>query len=97
MRSTDDLLRVSALYAGVAGRFERARGGLRLAESFGLSLSLSFLVASWLAAWPSLGGVLFGALFIEFVPNPPTSFPSISARRQGAAGAIYGCSYTSWP
>ena len=38
-------------------------------ESFGLALSLSFLVGIVVGGLASLGGVLFGALFIEFVPN----------------------------
>ena len=38
-------------------------------DSFGVFLSLSFLVGIVVGGLGSIGGVLFGALFIEFVPN----------------------------
>jgi branched-chain amino acid transport system permease protein len=60
---------VSALYAGVAGGLSAIAVGFVSPESFGLSLSLSFLVGIVVGGLASLGGVLFGALFIEFVPN----------------------------
>ena len=60
---------VSALYAGVAGGLSALAVGFVSPESFGLSLSLSFLVGIVVGGLASLGGMLFGALFIEFVPN----------------------------
>ena len=60
---------VSALYAGVAGGLSAIAVGFVSPESFGLPLSLAFLVGIVVGGLASLGGVLFGALFIEFVPN----------------------------
>src|SRR5579871_726729 len=60
---------VSALYAGVAGGLSALAVGFVSPESFGLTLSLSFLVGIVIGGLASLSGVLFGALFIEFVPN----------------------------
>ena len=60
---------ISALYAGVAGGLSAIAVGFVSPESFGLALSLSFLVGIVVGGLASLGGVLFGALFIEFVPN----------------------------
>ena len=71
---------VSALYAGVAGGLSAIAVGFVSPESFGLALSLAFLVGIVVGGLASLGGALFGALFIEFVPNSPTSSRSVSAK-----------------
>ena len=60
---------VSALYAGVAGGLSAIAVGFVSPDSFGLALSLAFLVGIVVGGLASIGGVIFGALFIEFVPN----------------------------
>ncbi len=60
---------VSALYAGIAGGLDAIAVGFVAPESFGLALSLSFVVGIVIGGLASIGGVLFGALFIEFMPN----------------------------
>ncbi len=60
-------------------------------ESFGLALSLSFLVGIVVGGLASLGGVLFGALFIEFVPNLADQLSvSFGESAKALPGAIYG-------
>ena len=59
---------VSALYAGVAGALGAIVVGFVSPESFGLSCR-SLLVGIVVGGLASIRGVLFGALFIEFVPN----------------------------
>ena len=60
-------------------------------ESFGLSLSLSFLVGIVVGGLASLGGVLFGALFIEFVPNLADQLSvNFGESAKALPGAIYG-------
>ena len=78
---------VSALYAGVAGGLSTLAVGFVSPESFGLALSLAFLVGIVVGGLASLGGALFGALFIEFVPNHRRpAHREFRRRRQGAAG-----------
>ena len=78
---------VSALYAGVAGGLSALAVGFVSPESFGLALSLAFLVGIVVGGLASIGGVLFGALFIEFVPNyRRPAFGQFRRKRQGAAG-----------
>ena len=82
---------VSALYAGVAGGLSAIAVGFVSPESFGLSLSLSFLVGIVVGGLASLGGVLFGALFIEFVPNLADQLSvSFGESAKALPGAIYG-------
>ena len=83
---------VSAFYAGVAGGLDAIAVGFVSPESFGLALSLAFLVGIVIGGLASIGGIVFGALFIEFVPNSPTSSPSISARTPRRCPARFtGC------
>ena len=78
---------VSALYAGVAGGLSAIAVGFVSPDSFGLPLSLAFLVGIVVGGLASLGGVLFGALFIEFVPNHRRpALGQFRRERQGAAG-----------
>jgi branched-chain amino acid transport system permease protein len=60
---------VSAMYTGIAG----ALGGLVAQfvspDSFSIFLSLGFLVGSVIGGVASISGAVFGALFIQFVPN----------------------------
>ncbi|HTR12883.1 MAG TPA: branched-chain amino acid ABC transporter permease [Roseiarcus sp.] len=82
---------VSALYAGVAGGLSAIAVGFVSPESFGLALSLSFLVGVVIGGLASLGGVIFGALFIEFVPNIADQLTmSFGESAKALPGAIYG-------
>jgi branched-chain amino acid transport system permease protein len=82
---------VSALYAGVAGGLSTLAVGFVSPESFGLPLSLSFLVGIVVGGLASLGGALFGALFIEFVPNIADQLTvSFGEGAKALPGAIYG-------
>lgn len=60
---------VSALYTGVAGALSAVVVGFVAPESFPLFLSLSFLVGVVVGGLASISGAVFGAFFIEFVPN----------------------------
>ena len=82
---------LSALYAGVAGGLSAIAVGFVSPESFGLPLSLAFLVGIVVGGLASLGGVLFGALFIEFVPNIADQLTvSFGESAKALPGAIYG-------
>ena len=82
---------VSALYAGVAGALGAIVVGFVSPDSFGLFLSLSFLVGIVVGGLASIRGVLFGALFIEFVPNYADQLSNLFGESAKALpGAIYG-------
>ena len=82
---------VSALYAGVAGGLSAIAVGFVSPDSFGLPLSLAFLVGIVVGGLGSLGGALFGALFIEFVPNIADQLTvSFGESAKALPGAIYG-------
>jgi len=82
---------VSALYAGVAGGLSAIAVGFVSPDSFGLPLSLAFLVGIVVGGLASLPGVLFGALFIEFVPNLADQLTvSFGESAKALPGAIYG-------
>ena len=82
---------VSALYAGVAGGLSAVAVGFVSPESFGLPLSLAFLVGIVVGGLASLGGVIFGALFVEFVPNIADQLTvSFGESAKALPGAIYG-------
>jgi branched-chain amino acid transport system permease protein len=82
---------VSALYAGLAGGLSAIAVGFVSPESFSLSLSLTFLVGIVVGGLASLGGVLFGALFIEFVPNFADQLSvNFGESAKALPGAIYG-------
>jgi branched-chain amino acid transport system permease protein len=60
-------------------------------DSFELFLSLSFLVGIVVGGLASISGVLFGALFIEFVPNYADQLSNLFGESAKALpGAIYG-------
>ena len=60
-------------------------------DSFGLALSLAFLVGIVVGGLASIGGVIFGALFIEFVPNYADQLSVYFGENAKALpGAIYG-------
>ena len=82
---------VSALYAGLAGGLSAIVVGFVSPESFGPQLSFAFLVGIVVGGLASLGGVLFGALFIEFVPNIADQLTvSFGEGAKALPGAIYG-------
>jgi branched-chain amino acid transport system permease protein len=60
---------VSAAYTGIAG----ALGALAIAfvapDTFNVFLSITFLVGIVVGGLASISGAIFGALFIQFVPN----------------------------
>ena len=75
---------VSAMYAGVGGALFSLPIGFVAPESFPLALSFAFLAAIVVGGLATIGGALFGALFIEFVPV-------LAADTNVAlAGVIYG-------
>jgi branched-chain amino acid transport system permease protein len=75
---------VSAAYTGVAG----ALGGLAVAfvapDTFNVFLSITFLVGIVIGGLASVSGAIFGALFIQFVPNYAQEIS------KAAPWAIYG-------
>jgi branched-chain amino acid transport system permease protein len=82
---------VSALYAGVAGALAAVVVGFVSPDSFGLLLSLSLLVGIVVGGLASIWGVLFGALFVEFVPNYADQLSDLFGESAKALpGAIYG-------
>ncbi len=82
---------VSALYAGVAGGLSAVAVGFVSPDSFGLALSLAFLVGIVVGGLASIGGVIFGALFIEFVPNYADQLSvQFGESAKALPGAIYG-------
>jgi branched-chain amino acid transport system permease protein len=82
---------VSAFYAGVAGGLDAIVVGFVSPESFGLALSLAFLVGIVVGGLASIGGMLFGAAFIEFVPNWADQLTVYFGENAKALpGAVYG-------
>ena len=75
---------ISASYTGIAG----AIGGLAIAfvapDSFNVFLSITFLVGIVIGGLASVPGAIFGALFIQFVPNYAQEIS------KAAPWAIYG-------
>lgn len=65
---------VSALYTGVAGALSAIVTGFVAPDSFPLFLSLSFLVGIVAGGLASISGAVYGAIFIEFVPNLSDDF-----------------------
>jgi branched-chain amino acid transport system permease protein len=82
---------ISAFYAGVAGGLDAIAVGFVSPESFGLALSLAFLVGIVVGGLASIPGVLFGAVFIEFVPNWADQLTVYFGENAKALpGAVYG-------
>jgi branched-chain amino acid transport system permease protein len=75
---------VSAAYAGVGGALFTLPLGFLAPESFPLALSFAFLAAIVVGGLATIGGALFGALFIEFVPVYAADVD------EALAGVIYG-------
>jgi branched-chain amino acid transport system permease protein len=60
---------VSAMYTGIAGAVGAIAVQFVAPDSFGLFLSLSLLIGVVVGGLASISGAIFGALFIQFVPN----------------------------
>jgi branched-chain amino acid transport system permease protein len=75
---------ISAMYTGVAGALGALVTQFVAPDSFPIFLSLSFLVGIVVGGVSSIAGAVFGAIFIEFVPN------IADAISDAAPWAIYG-------
>jgi branched-chain amino acid transport system permease protein len=60
---------VSALYTGVGGALSALAIQFVAPDSFGFFLSISFLVGIVVGGLASVSGAVFGAFFIQFIPN----------------------------
>ena len=60
---------VSAAYTGVAGALSAVTVAYVAPDSFDVFLSITFLVGIVIGGLASIPGAIFGALFIQFVPN----------------------------
>jgi branched-chain amino acid transport system permease protein len=75
---------VSAMYMGVAGALGAIAVQFVAPDSFGFFVSLTFLVGIVVGGLASISGALYGALFIQFVPNVADHIS------KAAPWAIYG-------
>ncbi|MFQ5804325.1 MAG: branched-chain amino acid ABC transporter permease [Candidatus Methylomirabilales bacterium] len=75
---------VSALYTGVAGALGAIVIQFVAPDSFNLFLSISFLVGVVVGGLASISGAIYGAFFIQFVPNYAQDIS------KAAPWAIYG-------
>jgi branched-chain amino acid transport system permease protein len=60
---------VSAMFTGVAGALGALAVQFVAPDSFGIFLSIVFLVGIVVGGLASISGALYGALFIQFIPN----------------------------
>ena len=60
---------VSALYTGVAGALGAIAVQFVAPDSFNIFLSLTFLIGIVIGGLASIPGAIFGAIFIQFIPN----------------------------
>jgi branched-chain amino acid transport system permease protein len=60
---------VSALYTGVAGALSAIGVAFVAPDSFTIFLSLSLMVGVVIGGLASIPGAIFGALFLQFIPN----------------------------
>lgn len=75
---------VSSMYAGVGGALYVFAIGFVAPESFTLTISFAFLAAVVVGGLGTIGGAIFGALFIEFVPVYAGDI------NEALSGVIYG-------
>jgi branched-chain amino acid transport system permease protein len=75
---------ISALYTGVAGALGAIVVQFVAPDSFTAGLSINFLVGVVIGGLASISGALWGALFIQFVPNVADQIS------KAAPWAIYG-------
>ena len=60
---------ISALYTGVAGSLSAVATAFVAPDSFGMFVSVFFLVGAVVGGLGTISGALIGAAFIQFVPN----------------------------
>jgi branched-chain amino acid transport system permease protein len=60
---------VSAMYTGIAGALGAIAVQYVAPDSFGFFLSITFLIGIVIGGLASIPGAIYGALFIQFVPN----------------------------
>ena len=75
---------ISAMYAGIAGALSALAVQFVSPDSFPLFLSLSLLVGIVVGGLASISGAVFGAIFVQFVPNMAEEIS------KAAPWAIYG-------
>jgi branched-chain amino acid transport system permease protein len=75
---------VSAMYTGVAGALGAIAVQFVAPDSFTIFLSISLLVGIVIGGLASISGAVYGALFIQFVPNIADQIS------KAAPWAIYG-------
>ncbi|HVL56843.1 MAG TPA: branched-chain amino acid ABC transporter permease [Burkholderiaceae bacterium] len=75
---------VSAMYTGVAGALGAIAVQFVAPDSFTIFLSITFLVGIVVGGMASISGAVFGAIFIQFVPNIADQIS------KAAPWAIYG-------
>jgi branched-chain amino acid transport system permease protein len=75
---------VSALYTGIAGALSAIVIQFVAPDSFTFTLAVALFVGSVIGGVGSIGGALFGGLFIFFVPHVAEQVS------KGLAGAVYG-------
>jgi branched-chain amino acid transport system permease protein len=75
---------VSALYTGIGGALSAIAVQFVAPDSFGFFLSISFLVGLVVGGLASISGAIYGALFIQFIPNVADNIS------KSAPWAIYG-------
>jgi branched-chain amino acid transport system permease protein len=73
-----------ALFTGIGGALGAIAVGFVSPDSFTLALSLSLFVGMVVGGAASISGAIYGALFIQFVPNIAEEIS------KAAPGAIYG-------
>ena len=83
-RRTGAAFGISALYTGVAGALGAIVVQFVAPDSFTAGLSINFLVGVVIGGLASVSGALWGALFIQFVPNVADHIS------KAAPWAIYG-------
>jgi branched-chain amino acid transport system permease protein len=75
---------LSAMYTGIAGSLGAIVVQFVAPDSFGIFVSIYFFVGLVIGGVSSIGGAIFGGLFIEFVPNLAEKVS------KAAPGAVYG-------
>jgi branched-chain amino acid transport system permease protein len=75
---------LSAMFTGIAGSLGAIVVQFVAPDSFGIFVSIYFFVGLVIGGVSSIGGAIFGGLFIEFVPNLAEKVS------KAAPGAVYG-------
>ena len=75
---------VSAMYTGIAGALGAIAVQFVAPDSFAIGLSISLLIGVVVGGLASIAGALYGALFVQFVPNIADQIS------KAAPWAIYG-------